>query len=38
MLKKYKKTQQRNGQNWVLGWFWADLDCRFEFYAKNCIV
>ena len=24
-------------KNRVLGRFWADLDCRFEFYVKNYV-
>ena len=35
--KKNKKKNRKNLKNGVLGRFWADLDCRFEFYVKNYV-
>ena len=35
--KKKEKKKWKNLKNGVLGRFWADLDCRFEFYVKNYV-
>ena len=32
-----QKITKKNFKNGVLGRFWADLDCRFEFYVKNYV-
>ena len=32
-----KKSKKKIFKNGVLGRFWADLDCRFEFYVKNYV-
>ena len=37
-IKKIQKNKfMKNLKNGVLGRFWADLDCRFEFYVKNYV-
>ena len=41
-FKKYVKYSKKTNfrkifKNGVLGRFWADLDCRFEFYVKNYV-